>query len=56
MNIIKKYEYKVISMASFGIFDIEKKLNKYGRNGWELVSIYQDKFILKREINEIILS
>lgn len=56
MNIIKKYEYKVISMTSFGIFDIEKKLNKLGIEGWEFICCYKDNFYFKKEINEIILS
>lgn len=51
----KKFEYTILSINTISLIDIEKQLNKYGKNGWELVSIYQDKLILKREINEIIL-
>lgn len=52
----KKFEYTLVSINTVSLIDIEKKLNKYGKDGWELISIYQDKFIFKREINEIILS
>lgn len=51
----KKFEYTMLSINMTPLIDIEKKLNKYGKDGWELVSIYQDKLILKREINEIVL-
>jgi hypothetical protein len=51
-----KFEYIVISINNYSnLFDINKKLNKYGLEGWELVSIYNGNAYFKREINEIIL-
>ena len=41
-----KYEYKIVTNDTKGVFskkindsEIEKDYNKYGKDGWELVSI-----------------
>lgn len=52
----KKFEYKILSISMLPIFDREKQLNKYGKDGWELVFISNEFIYLKREINEIILN
>ena len=51
----KKFEYKIISISMLSVFDCEKQLNKYGKDGWELVFGNNDLLYFKREINEIIL-
>lgn len=52
----KKFEYKILSISMLPIFDREKQLNKYGKDGWELVFANTDLIYLKREITEIILN
>lgn len=57
---MKKYEYKWVNIESW--LDIERVLNKYGQEGWELVAVHDEvKFdvsaYLKRELtntNDII--
>ena len=48
---MKRYEYKTIDNPS------EEILNKWGENGWELISVYKihpeniyTKFVFKREL------
>ena len=43
--IMKQYEYKVIS----SVVGTEKKLNKLGFDGWELVAVFDCRLYLKRE-------
>ena len=43
---MKQFEYKVIS----SIVGTEKKLNKLGYEGWELVAVFDCRLYLKREI------
>ena len=46
--IMKQFEYKVIS----SIVGTEKKLNKLGYEGWELVAVFDCRLYLKREYKE----
>ena len=41
----KQFEYKVIS----SVVGTEKKLNKLGFEGWELVAVFDCRLYLKRE-------
>lgn len=43
--IMKQFEYKVIS----SVVGTEKKLNKLGFEGWELVAVFDCRLYLKRE-------
>ena len=45
---MKQFEYKVIS----SIVGTEKKLNKLGFEGWELVAVFDSRLYLKREYKE----
>ena len=47
-NYMKQFEYKVIS----SIVGTEKKLNKLGMEGWELVAVFDCRLYLKREYKE----
>ncbi len=54
---MKKFEYKVTIGVDLGIItekDAEKRLNKLGKKGWELMyySANQNKHIYKRELIE----
>ena len=42
---MKQFEYKVIS----SVVGTEKKLNKLGFEGWELVAVFDCRLYLKRE-------
>ena len=44
----KQFEYKVIS----SVVGTEKKLNKLGFEGWELVAVECGTYYLKREYKE----
>lgn len=43
---MKTFEYKVIG----SIFIEKEDLNKLGKEGWELVTIYHGDFYFKKEI------
>ncbi|MBR6189524.1 MAG: hypothetical protein IKQ59_11350 [Prevotella sp.] len=45
---MKRYEYKTMS----ALFHRERKLNQWGYEGWELVSVDSGTMYLKREIND----
>ena len=45
---MKRYEYKTIT----AFFHKERKLNQWGYDGWELVSVDGGMMYLKREIND----
>ena len=45
---MKQFEYKVLS----SIVGTEKKLNKLGFEGWELVAVFDGRLYLKREYKE----
>ena len=45
---MKQFEYKVIS----SVVGTEKKLNKLGLEGWELVAVFDCRLYLKREYKE----
>ena len=45
VSIMKQFEYKVIS----SVVGTEKKLNKLGFEGWELVAVFDCRLYLKRE-------
>ena len=45
---MKQFEYKVLS----SIVGTEKKLNKLGMEGWELVAVFDCRLYLKREYKE----
>ena len=47
-KVMKRFEYKVVSR----LFGVEKKLNQYGFDGWELVAADGGKYIFKREYND----
>ena len=54
---MKKFEYKVTIGFKVGISteeDEEKRLNKLGKKGWELMyfSATQNKHVYKRELEE----
>ncbi|GEM_PF-651175 len=46
---MKKWEYKVFESKILGI---EETLDEFGRQGWELVTIYEGSYYLKRELVE----
>lgn len=47
---MRKFEYQVLT---FTCIDIEDELNKYGKDGWELVAVdVKGRHYLKREIIE----
>lgn len=46
---MKKFEYKCLSIWS-GKRGVERILNEYGQEGWELVAVYSIYYYLKREI------
>ena len=59
---MKKFEYKTISFAKKGLLkskgNYDEELNKYGQEGWEVVSVYapvsggtstEISYLLKRE-------
>jgi len=41
-----KYEYQIVSIV--GLYDIEKKLETLSDEGWELVSVVEDRHYFKR--------
>ena len=43
---MKQFEYKVIT----SVVGTEKKLNKMGFEGWELVAVFDCRMYLKREV------
>ena len=45
---MKRFEYKVIT----SVVSTEKKLNKLGYEGWELVAVFDCRMYLKREYQE----
>ena len=50
---MKKFEYKVFKIKPRTEFHMEEeyddRLNKYGIEGWELIGIMGELFIMKRE-------
>ena len=57
---MKKWKYKVEDTQWEVSWEVEKKLNKFGQNGWELVSVIDylvglnsyNKYFFKREVKE----
>jgi len=45
---MKKYEYKTMTV----LFRAERKLNRLGYDGWELVAVDGGTMYLKREVND----
>ena len=45
---MKKYEYKCVSIWGLGK-GTTKKLNEYGKEGWELVEVWGIWYYFKRE-------
>lgn len=45
---MKRFEYKVVNR----LIGVEKKLNQYGYDGWELVAAFSGQYIFKREYND----
>ena len=43
-----RFEYKVLDIIMITQDKLEKKLNDLGSEGWELVSFWTGRFILKR--------
>lgn len=46
---MKKWEYRVFESKRLGI---EETLDEFGKQGWELVAIYEGSYYLKRETKE----
>jgi hypothetical protein len=46
---MKKWEYVCVSISS-GAEKTTLKLNEYGKDGWELVSVHGDWHYFKREL------
>lgn len=51
------YEYDFFYLSD-GFTDpkLKEELNKRGKNGWEAVLRFENKILLKRKVNEIIMS
>jgi len=47
---MKKYEYKCVWIHGFSE-RTTRKLNEYGKEGWELVCVWGAWHYIKREIN-----
>lgn len=49
----EKFEYKLVKMLERSSYEnIEKLLDSYGNDGWELCAIDYRAFIMKRKIYE----
>ena len=46
---MKKFEYKVFESKRLGI---EETLDEFGEQGWELVSVSEGTYYMKREVKE----
>ena len=50
----KQFKYKVVTIYSDYDSSVERDLNNYGKDGWELINMYEKngyfKCVLKKEI------
>lgn len=53
MKIVVTFEYKVENLSQLSMFNLQKKLNDLGKDGWELVCKDALFYIFKREVNNI---
>lgn len=46
----KIYQYAVLEIGMYNTFALEKTINDYGRDGWEIFSITKTHIYMKRVI------
>ncbi len=52
MRGIRAFEYSILNVERLrekGMIALESSLNRFGKDGWELVAIDGNRFIFKRE-------
>ena len=49
---MEKWEYKIVTQLPLDEYELQRGLNSYGKEGWELVIFDSERAIFKRQINQ----
>ena len=44
----KKFQYAVLEIAMYHVFDLERELMSYGREGWKIISVTEKHIVMER--------
>jgi hypothetical protein len=47
---VKRFEYRVVDLSYLKEEVMQKQLNEYGKDGWDLVSVFRREAVFKRPV------